>query len=456
MIRWRPFRRFGLPERLLAILLLVTAIDFTANTLVFDSAGTFALHQDDAARIAEHLTLAAKAIERVPPAERADTARALGSPQFVLEWRATGGRGAVVVPDHLDDLRAPVVALAPDLARHGLWLTLDGRRSEDNVRGALVLSDRSVLAFRTHASKAWALSAGRLSLLMLPTLLLVLLAWGLFRVTLRPLAALMAGTRRVGTGTPQPIPERGPEEIRLLIRAFNQMQQRIHRQMKQRTQSMLAIGHDLRTPLARLRLRLEGAGLPADQRDALIGDIAEMQHLLESLQAYVDTDGQALPAQRIDLAAMAATLVDDAADHGGDAVYAGPDSLPVMARSASLRRALANLVENALHHAGNVRVGVCRDGEDALIVVEDDGPGIPANRIDDVLQPFVRLDTARGRDTPGMGLGLAIVRRAVRLEGGNLALANRPEGGLAVTIRLPGAAVPVNLSARTVPTSPLP
>ncbi|WP_408590329.1 ATP-binding protein [Novosphingobium sp.] len=441
MTRWRPFRRFGLPERLLAILLLVTAVDFTANTLVFDQAGTFALHQDDAARIAEHLTLASRAIEQTPVAERAKAAQHLSSPHFVLGWKPAGERQTASVPEHLDALRTPVVQIAPELAQHGLRLTMDARKSGENVDGALVLADRSVLEFRTHASKAWGLSAGRLSLLLLPTLMLVLLAWALFRVTLRPLALLIDGTRRVGTASPREIPERGTEEIRLLIRAFNRMQQRVHRTMQQRTQSMLAIGHDLRTPLARLRLRLEGAGLPDDQRDALTGDIEEMQSLLESLQAYVDAGADALPAERVDLAAMAATLVDNAADHGGDATYAGADALPVMARPASIRRAIANLVENALHYGGNAQVSVVRDGADAVVTVADDGPGIPEKRMDDVLQPFVRLDTARGRDTPGMGLGLAIVRRAVKLEGGQLTLANRPEGGLIVTIRLPSAAL---------------
>jgi signal transduction histidine kinase len=103
----------------------------------------------------------------------------------------------------------------------------------------------------------------------------------------------------------------------------------------------------------------------------------------------------------------------------------------------AIRRALSNLIQNALHYGGNVRVTVRRDGGGAEIVVEDDGPGIPEDRITDALQPFVRLDTARARDTAGMGLGLPIVRKAVRTENGTLDLRNRPEGGLRATIRLP-------------------
>ena len=137
---------------------------------------------------------------------------------------------------------------------------------------------------------------------------------------------------------------------------------------------------------------------------------------------------------------MAQTLVDTAADQGGDATYHGAESIEIMARPVSLRRALSNLVENALHYAGNVRVTVNRDGAMAEIRVEDDGPGIPAEQLADAVQPFTRLDAARGRDTPGMGLGLAIVARAVELEQGTLALRNRDGGGLSVVMRIPCAA----------------
>ena len=134
---------------------------------------------------------------------------------------------------------------------------------------------------------------------------------------------------------------------------------------------------------------------------------------------------------------MTQTLVDTAADNGADATFHGLESLEIVARPVSLRRALSNLIENALHYAGNVRVTVRRDGEIAEIVIEDDGPGIPGDRLDDVLQPFIRLDSARSRDTPGMGLGLAIVRRAVQLDNGTLHLRNRPTGGLIATLRFP-------------------
>jgi len=332
-----------------------------------------------------------------------------------------------------------MIAVSPELADGNLRVARARLHDGDEIAGSLDLHGGGTLTFRTYASKAQPLGVGWVLTMLLPTVLLGALAWVLFRATTTPLRMLVEASRHVGSGPPREIPERGPAEVRLLIRAFDHMQRRIHRSQNERTQSMLAIGHDLRTPLARLQLRLDNAPLDDRARSELQHDIEEMGHLLESLQAFVDTGRPPLRAERIDLAVMAATLVDTASDHGARASYRGPERLEVLARPVSIRRALSNLIENALHYAGNVRVTVRAEGRDAIIVVEDDGPGIPENRMDDVLQPFFRLDSARSRDTPGMGLGLPIVRRAVRQEGGVLTLVNRPEGGLSAVIRLPGA-----------------
>lgn len=430
-------RRFGLPERLLAILLLVALIDFAANTLLFDRASAFALRRDDASRIAETLVVASRAIERTAPEDRPAVAQALSTRRFSVTWSPDGSRAPGSLA--LSTLREQMVEFGPELAHGDLQLSLRSLAGGGNIGGSMILRDRTVLRFETSGSGTWTLNLGRFVTYMLPTLVLAALAWALFHATLRPLERLVGASRKVGAGTPRPLEEEGPDEVRQLIRAFNQMQQRIHRSLLARTQSMLAIGHDLRTPLARLQLRLENARVDEETRGDMEGDIAEMRHLLESLQAFVETGGSNIPATRIDLAAMAATLVDSAQDAGKDASYDGLDRLEVMARAVSIRRALSNLIENALHYGQRARVSVRQDGADAVITVEDDGPGIPEGRLDDVLQPFVRLDNARSRDTPGMGLGLPIVRAAVQLEKGSLHLLNREGGGLAAVIRLPGS-----------------
>lgn len=435
--RFRLFRRFGLPERLIAVLLLVFVIDVICNTVLFERANTFELRRDDAQRIAENLVLASRAIEHAGKEDRQVVTSALSTSQFSLRLIEPGRRyrGSL----SLANLRTQVLEIAPELAHSDLELHLESIPREGNIGGSLRLSDGAFLDFRTHARSAWKLSIGRFASLVLPTLLLISLAWLLLRAALNPLRSLIRATRNFGAGPPRLVPERGPDEMRELIRAMNEMQERIHQSLLDRTHTMLAIGHDLKTPLARMRLRLDDGEVDPVVRDGINHDIDEMRMLLDSIQAYVETGGTQIPAERIDLAIMAETLVDTAADRGADATYSGLSSLEIMARPVSIRRALSNLIENALHYGGNVRVTLRRDGGAAEITIDDDGPGIPEDRITDALQPFVRLDTARARDTAGMGLGLPIVRKAVRLEGGTLDLRNRPEGGLRATIRLPVA-----------------
>ena len=428
-------RRLGLPERLLAVLVLVLIVDFAASSFLFERVNSFELRRDDAERIAENLVLATRTLERTPPDERPSVAQTLSTERFRLTLLPPEPRQRASLG--LSSLRAQVVAVEPELAVGDLELHLERLPTKDNIGGTIRLADGGVLRFRTYANAAWKLTIGRIISLVLPTLLLIALGWILLRATLKPLRDLIDATSRLGAGPPQPVPERGPDDLRSLIRALNEMQERIHASLADRTQAMLAIGHDLKTPLSRMRLRLDDESVSPEIRDGLSQDIEEMRLLLESIQAYVESDGRSIPQQRIDIAVMAETLVDTVADHGADAVYVGVANLEILARPVPIRRALSNLIENAIHYGGNARVDVQRCDGMVSIVIDDDGPGIPEERLADALQPFVRLDTARSRDTAGMGLGLAIVRKAVRAESGTLDLCNRPGGGLRATIHLP-------------------
>lgn len=432
------FRRMGLPERLFAVLVLVVVVEFAANSFLFERANTFELRKDDAERISENLTLAHRSLEHAKENEREEVAKLLTTSRFSLEVSGSGNPplGAL----GLASLRTQVVELSPELGTARLELYLKDVPGKGNIGGSFKLSDDSVIRFRTHANTAWKLTISRFASMVFPMLLLIVLAWVLVRATLKPLRTLIRATRNLGAGPPEIVPEQGPDEMRALIRALNEMQERIHQSMVTRTQTMLAIGHDLKTPLARMRLRLDDESLAADVREGLSQDIEEMRMLLDSIQAYVESDGRSIPAELIDVAVMAETLVDTAADHGAKATYFGPPSLQMKVRPVPIRRALSNLIENAIHYGGNVRVSVLRDATWVTFTVEDDGPGIPEDQIEDALQPFVRLDSARSRDTAGMGLGLPIVSKAVATEGGQLILKNRKEGGLTATIRLPLAA----------------
>jgi signal transduction histidine kinase len=224
--------------------------------------------------------------------------------------------------------------------------------------------------------------------------------------------------------------------VRRLVTAFNRMQARIAALIEARTQSLAAVGHDLRTPLARLRLRTES--IPSDEVRAAIGqDVSEMEAMIASLLAFLGGDSDPEKPTALDLAVLCATLVDDATDRGHEATYVGPDHFELRLRRLAMKRALTNLVENALHYGERVTV-VLEPGDGVVTIrVMDDGPGIPENQMDAVLEPFVRLDPARGRDTVGFGLGLPIVVQAIAAEGGQLMLSNRASGGLVATVTLP-------------------
>lgn len=445
----------GLLGRIILILVAVMATEFVTNTFLFDRASQFALHEDEVERIAEHLVVAQRLMDKATPADRPALAQELHTERFAVRWLSQDP--SIPTSYELDTLRNQILATEPELGGTGLHLHLRSLPKGGTIEGSMTLEDGSYLSFVTHQGRSvWKLTYGRVIGLLAPTLVLVLLGGLLIRHTLRPLSVLIRETGRVGTDDHRPVPEAGPKEIRNLIHAFNAMQLRIHRLINSRTQALAAVGHDLRTPLARLRLRLDRVSMDDRTREAMEQDMEEMNDLLRSLQVYLSGEGRTLPPERINLAVMAMTLIDAARDAGKDAEYSGPESLDMMVRPVAVRRALANLIDNALHYGGNARLILRRvagaesghgpgegpdhpraQGDEVEIIIEDDGPGIAEDRMEEVMQPFVRLDDARGRNTRGMGLGLAIVADAIRMEKGRLTLANKDGGGLRVTIRLP-------------------
>lgn len=429
--------RVGLGGRLLAIVLIVVSLDFFINSVLFESARQFVIQEDEAATMAEHVVVAHRLLDRAPPADRPLIAGELNTERFTLSWSSSRLPASNAID--LPTLHQQMLAAEPDLASAHLHLKLMPLSTGGDIGGTTTLRDGSVATFRFSGQSPWSLQLGRLLSMALPSVVLLVLAWLLFRVMLRPLRSLVEATSNVGAADSKPLPETGEGEVLQLIRAFNAMQERIRQLLASGSQTLLAVGHDLRTPLARLQLRIDDAGIDPRLRDEIGQDIEEMRGLLQSLQTFVESGREDGPVERIDIAVTARTLVDNARDRGQRAAYRGPPHLEIATRPVALRRALSNLVENALAYGGNARVEVSESGGWLEIAVEDDGPGIPAERLAEVLLPFVRLDDARTRSTAGMGLGLPIVDRAVKAEGGTLLLENRSSGGLRVTIRLPHA-----------------
>jgi signal transduction histidine kinase len=205
--------------------------------------------------------------------------------------------------------------------------------------------------------------------------------------------------------------------------------------MDDHTQALVAVSHDLRTPIQRLRLR---ASLLHDEeaQDAIGADLAEMESFIESTLSYFRSGEDEAP-RLIDAAAMLSTIADAAADLGDSVDYRGPDTLPVMGRLVAIRRIVANLLDNARRHADHIELTLT-EGEPGWfhLDVDDDGPGIPPARREEALLPFRRLDSARGQGG-GAGLGLAAAHKSARVMGGTLTLGKSRLGGLRVRLTLP-------------------
>jgi len=237
----------------------------------------------------------------------------------------------------------------------------------------------------------------------------------------------------------RPLPLDGPREVRHAAAAFNAMQDRITRLVEDRTEALAAMSHDLRTPLSRLRLR---AGfLPeGEAREKIEADMAEMEAMIGRTMDYIREGRDAEPKRPADLAAILQTLASDAADAGQDVSYDGPARAVLPLRHLAAKRALSNLVENAvLHGAGPVRLTIRDEGRCLVAEVADSGPGIAAEDRARAVAPFSQLDPARRRG--GSGLGLAIAQRFAEASGGALTLALAPGGGLLVRLTLPKASV---------------
>jgi signal transduction histidine kinase len=268
------------------------------------------------------------------------------------------------------------------------------------------------------------------------------LAYVVARMTTRPLKQLAQAAEQLGNDIDRPpLVQQGTTEIRQATAAFNAMQARIRQNIQQRTQMLAAITHDLQTPLTRLRLRLEKVTEP-ELRDKLIGDLSATQAMVREGLDLARSIDSSEPMQALDIDSLLDSLCSDAADAGQDVTLHGKCSLSVMARPGALRRCLTNLIDNAVKYGQHAQVTVQREQIGgrmwARIRIRDGGPGIPADELQKVFEPFYRVEASRSRDTGGTGLGLTIARNIAEQHGGSIALANRPEGGLEVMLDLPG------------------
>jgi signal transduction histidine kinase len=272
--------------------------------------------------------------------------------------------------------------------------------------------------------------------LVLYAIVLLPVLWATRRIA-RPLHMLANAAKRYHPGEADgAIEESGPHDVRTLIAAFNQLRTRATAMLNEKDRMLGAIGHDLRTPLAALRVRIESVE-DDDDRLKMADTIDEMSGTLDDILSLARLGRPSEGLTEVDLAALVDAVVEDFRDLGKPVEFAEVERLKMRLRPSLMRRAVRNLIENAVKYGGGAEVFLRPGAHSVEITVCDNGPGIPAERIGEVFEAFTRLEGSRNRETGGIGLGLALARAIVREAGGDITLANRAEGGLAATITLP-------------------
>jgi signal transduction histidine kinase len=300
------------------------------------------------------------------------------------------------------------------------------------------LSDGALVTFDSRQSAETAGWPYRL-LLSLAVLLAAVIAVSLVAVrwTTRPLKALADAADELGRNLDRPpLPERGPLEVARAARAFNTMQARLARSIRERSATLAAMSHDLKTPVTRLRLRAELLE-DGELKKKISQDVEEMESMVLATLEFMRGGETAERLQPVDVTALLESLQGDAAVLGGKVLLEGSTARPFVGRPQALKRCLGNLIDNALKYGKSATLSA-EDAPDRLVIrVRDQGPGIPEAELERVFEPFYRIEGSRGRDTGGTGLGLSIARNVAQLHGGTLIVRNLKDAGLEAVLTLP-------------------
>ncbi|MCW9045233.1 MAG: ATP-binding protein [Alphaproteobacteria bacterium] len=315
---------------------------------------------------------------------------------------------------------------------------MNGITGHQSLRVSLALKEGQWLNFATdipEANSVWS-TTSLLSLLSMVIAVVVLSIWVVRRLT-SPLRSLGQAAQRLGKDVNAPsLDEKGPKEIRDAAMAFNEMQARIKRLIENRTSMLAAISHDLRTPITLLRLRTE---LIEDLEDKpkMLATLDEMEHMIATTLDFARQDALQEERKITDISALLETICSDASDTGLNVSYEPEIKVLYNCQPVALKRALINLVENAVKYGGKANVALTKSETSFSVTVEDNGPGIAPNKLDKVFQPFYRCEESRNKNTGGFGLGLSVTQSVAHAHGGEVTLENKPDKGLRATFTLP-------------------
>ena len=443
---WRRLLPQTLVGRTLLVLLTALIVTQGAGIVLFLVAHQELATQLDSRQTAERIASIVQLIEQTSSDERGRLARGLDRPGLKVGW----GKAPILTPGapyRVDSqLETELSHRLPGRALHAGLRTpppmlesgpqqgagFGGRNGAPTVQVAVTLEDGTWLNFiiplpderlwRPHPY--WPLGVG--------LIVVVVLCVVLMRHAVRPLTVLTKAADRLGRDVlAPPVEIRGPREVMAAATAFNRMQSRLRRFIEDRTQMIAAISHDLRTPITRLKLRAEFIE-DDEQRLKILADLDEMEAMISSTLAFARDDSAREARVAVDLVGVLIDLCDQFS-----VSFDGPDELEMSLGANGVKRAFANLIENACKYGGGGRVVLRIEGDMVVVTIDDDGPGIPVGELENVFAPFYRVESSRNRETGGTGLGLAVARSAIRGNGGDVTLANRQPGGLTVTVTLP-------------------
>ena len=398
--------------------------------------------------VAERIATLVRLVNRLPEQERQKIIAAASGPRLQLSGskqappRRSGQSGQSGQSGHYESLLRDLIN--KNLSRNGgntvvvRYGPAVDRSASSVIRASVSLDDGSWLTFRLLSPvqqydfpMRLVLSTGLMGLAVL-----VAGIWFARRLS-APLTAVARVAERLGAdATVAKLPERGPLEVQQMARAFNKMQERIQAFVADRTNMLVAIAHDLRTPITRLRLRAEFIE-DDEQRAKTLADLDQMEKMISSVLSFAKDEHKTEERSNLDLGALLQSVCTDMSDVGHPVAFDGEGAIAFVGRPLALKRAFTNLIDNAVKYGKCARVSLARQQDRAVVRIEDDGPGIPEADMERVFEPFFRIDRARNVDTGGAGLGLPLTRAIIRAHGGDIKLSNLDTKGVRVEVTLP-------------------
>ncbi|MCV9962690.1 HAMP domain-containing histidine kinase [Pararhizobium sp. BT-229] len=379
------------------------------------------------------VTTAVALLDRLPASERPDWVGQLDR----RTYRYVLGPGLPGVPD-VTGLGAEMADTITKAVGDRFAVTVQSiPGAGQRLQAHLTLSDGAPLTIDIYPT-TMPLAKWLPYVLFAQLILLILCSWFAVRLAIRPLVNLADAANALDPNkSVARLDESGPREVAYAAIAFNAMRDRIARYLQERVQILAAISHDLQTPITRMKLRAEFAEESAE-KEKLLKDLTEIERLVHEGVAYArSAHGNTEKPSRIDVDSFMESLVYDYQDMGKAVELSGKTGAAVVTRAHALRRILTNLIDNALKFGGTAEVRMEKDAKGAIAIeVLDRGPGIPAEHLESVLQPFFRVENSRNRETGGTGLGLAIALELSRAIGATLKLSNRTGGGLSAQISM--------------------